>query len=264
MLTNHGRLVVLLLATSLIEPTAAHHERQRVNGPTRLSAPDVVALLALKGVPGGVVALSTSPRQRVIGESEFDAWIRDMRWGVSELEALAARAANPGEVVAEFVRQDAEKRWSGRPLTSGVQILRDSRAGACEAVLRRPLKQPVRGNNILRLLSRAVSGATGTPTPGGYVGTCVGIGQQSNESIDISAGRTLEEALNRVVAHYGGAAWVAVQDSAGNCSLGVIQQSVNADKLCVMTLAKYPPAVKPLALARAMLRCRPPLPRSNR
>lgn len=232
------QVAAIFLGVLVLEETAAQNTGMQQGRAAQISAPDVVAALALKGVSGGMVARSIAPRQRVIGESEFDSWVRDMRRGVSDLRALGARYAAPDQFVAEFVRQDLEKNWRAQQLPSGIHVLRDGRAVACEAALKRHLKEPVRGQNVLRLITSAVSKATGAKTPGGFVGSCIGVGQDSDAFVDIPGSYTLEEALNGVVGQFEGVAWVAVQGNAGDCSLGIVQQSAAADKLCVVTLAR--------------------------
>lgn len=84
-------------------------------------------------------------------------------------------------------------------------------------------------------MAGAVRETTGASVPAGVVGSCTGAAQ-SSALISIEQGQTLEEALSETVGRFGNTIWVAAETAAGQCSLGLLQQSVTPGTVCIVTV----------------------------
>ena len=125
---------------------------------------------------------------------------------------------------------------ANRSAASNLWTLKDSRAGLCLARLQRVVATPIEGTHLLRVLATAAARATGAKAAGGFVGSCIGTNQFAQQSVHTEGGHTLETTLNEMVGAFGASVWVAIQNGADVCSLGVIQRAQGGG-VCSVTLA---------------------------
>jgi hypothetical protein len=164
----------------------------------------------------------------------FRVLMRSVRRGPEELRDLNGALHSAGAGFSEFASRRSS--WDAESVL-GVDVARDRNAGFCNATLRRRLSMNVEGRDIRDLLAKAVRSATGAQVPGGFLGSCAGQNEVSPSPMRLAAGLRLEDALNQAVATFGGAVWVAAQSGAGDCSIGLVLQGAEPDKVCVSTIA---------------------------
>jgi hypothetical protein len=123
----------------------------------------------------------------------------------------------------------------GRTVDEAHHVLVDARAGTCLSMLRAPVRDSVEGT-LFQVVVGAFNMSTGQRIPrSGWLGLGGGGGSITQECahrrISIPAGGTLRTVLDKAVRESPGAMWLAVQDTTGQCGLGILMRGVAGEPL---------------------------------
>lgn len=165
----------------------------------------------------------------------FKTWARDI--GSIERVRELLPQGKAGLLTAYVSAHSNAGLTSLEDSVGSVPVIADLSAGVCQAGLRRPLRSPVEGQSIHRVISRIAHEVANVPLPGGFAGSCIGVGQDVASPLHIAAGQTFQAALNETVSAFGSSVWVAVQGPSGQCSLGLIQKAAQGDGVCLLGMA---------------------------
>ena len=201
------------------------------------STADIATEIAVRGEAAGMVVVLPPPAEGEVGR------LNDRRPGRGLFLAWAGHASRseqvrsvlppPGaDLLSAYARAHADARFTLERGQNKVPVLSATAASACHRALRQRLDVPVHEANILYALARLLHHTTGVPMPGGFVGSCTGAEATHAGPFHVEPGATLQSGLNEVVGWSGGAVWVAVQGSNGQCSVGLIQKAALGGGVC--------------------------------
>jgi hypothetical protein len=200
----------------------------------------VLALIAAHASFGYVAHIDWPTRaqgtsHRVSGipfRNGFDASI-EWWWGVkTPTMPRASDLPVPQDVTTSSLERVAERFLSSMTVRKEFEapILAERAATQCLGVLDRPLSRAVSAKGILPAMAATIHSATSAKVPGGFIGSCNSDG--ADWQYDLPEGIALGDALSRLVASLNGAAWMAIEQTDGGCSIGLIQPQSERDGVC--------------------------------
>jgi hypothetical protein len=149
-------------------------------------------------------------------------------------------AAQVPQVLTQFVSRRAGRSTVTTRPADRIPVLTVGAVDGCERVMAARVAASLAGDDLIRLAQDTVRASTGAEVPSGYLGSCVPGAIENRARLGLAAQSSVRSALSSLVSRAGGGAWVAIQQSDGACSIGLVLKSATGAGVCSVDIATIP------------------------